>query len=366
VPASYRAAVMAAPNEPLEIREFPAPTLTDGAAILATSYSEVCGTDVHLWHGKLAGVPYPIIPGHVAVGRLAQIRGAIKDIEGEPFREGDLVTYLDVHATCNHCYHCLVAKQPTRCTSRKVYGITYGANDGLLGGWSEAVWLQPGLKLVRIPAGLAPETFIGGGCGLVTAIHAIDRAELRLGNSVVVLGVGPVGQSVIALARQSGAGEIIAVGGPSDRLEFARRMGATHSIGLDLSSDDRAARVRELTGNRGADVVIEAAGPADAVRDALEMVRDGGRVVVCGQYTDSGSVSINPHLLINRKHVELRGTWGSDYSHFHRAVQLAAQFQEVAPWGEMVSHRFGLDDAESALSAVASRDVIKAIIEPGL
>lgn len=357
---------MPGPNEPIEIREYPAPDLEQGAALLSTSYSEVCGTDVHLWHGKLAGVPYPIIPGHVAVGEVAAIRGKMLDIHGNDFKEGDLVTYLDVHETCGHCYHCVVVNQPARCSSRKVYGITYSADDGLLGGWSEAVWLQKGLKLVRIPRTLSPETFIGGGCGLVTAIHAIDRAEIRLGSSVAVLGVGPVGQSAIALARQSGAGEVIAIGGPQDRLDFAREMGASQVVGLDLSTEERGARVRELTRGRGVDIVIEAAGPAGAVRDALEIVRDGGRVVVCGQYTDSGTVPINPHLHINRKHVELRGCWGSDYSHFHRAVELASQFQGTVPWSRMVTKRFTLDETQGALEAVASRTIVKAIVAPGI
>ena len=361
---TYRAAAMVAPHEPLKIRELPEPHLDEGAAILHTSYSEVCGTDVHLWHGRLAGVPYPIIPGHVAVGTLSKIRGTIRDIDGEAFKEGDVVTYLDVHETCNHCYQCLVAKQPTRCPSRKVYGITYSLNDGLLGGWSEAVWLQKGLKLVRIPGGLSPETFIGGGCGLVTALHAIDRGEIRLGNSVAVLGVGPVGQSATALARLSGAAEVIAVGAPDGRLDFATRMGASHTVPLELTSKERAARVREITGGRGADIVIEAAGAADAVTDALDMVRDGGRVVVCGQYTDSGDVPINPHRQINRKHVELRGCWGSDFSHFYRAVDIAAQFGGAIPWSEMVGRRYRLDETESALNAVADRSLIKAIVTP--
>ena len=360
----YRVAVMLAPNKPIELREIAEPNLDEGAALLHTSYSEVCGTDVHLWHGKLAGVPYPIIPGHVAVGTLGKIRGTMRDINGESFKEGDAVTYLDVHETCNHCYQCLVAKQPTRCPSRKVYGITYGLSDGLLGGWSEAVWLQKGLKLVRIPDGLSPETFIGGGCGLVTAIHAIDRAEIRLGNSVVVLGVGPVGQSAVALARLSGAAEVIAVGGPEDRLEFAMKMGASHTVPLELSANERAARIRQITGGRGADIVIEAAGIAGAVTDALDMVRDGGRVAVCGQYTDSGDIALNPHRQINRKHVELRGVWGSDYSHFHRAVQIAAQFGDSVPWGAMVSRRFNLEETNAALEAVASRSVLKAIVTP--
>jgi threonine dehydrogenase-like Zn-dependent dehydrogenase len=324
----------------------------------------VCGTDVHLHHGRLAGVPYPLIPGHVSVGRLEHIRGTIHDIEGVPFREGDLVTFLDVHESCNACYQCLVAKQSTRCPHRKVYGITYGANDGLLGGWSEQIWMKPGVKLVRIPEGLDPEAFIGGGCGLVTAMHAIDRAEIRLGQSVVVLGAGPVGQSVVALSALSGAGEIIVVGGPPDRLEFARSMGATQVIGLDVPAEERTERVRALTGGRGADVVIEAAGATEAVPQALDAVRDGGRVVVVGQYTDHGTVPLNPHTQLNRKHVELRGCWGSDYSHFHRAVEVAARNSSRVPWRAMVANRFDLAHCGDALEAVRNQSVLKALIVP--
>ena len=363
MPETVLAATMPAPNEPVRVREFTPPTLDPGGAILRTLYAEVCGTDVHLHHGRLAGVPYPIIPGHVSVGTLAEIRGTILDIEGTPFAEGDLVTFLDVHETCNACYQCLVAKQTTRCPRRRVYGISYGAEEGLLGGWSQAIWIKPGVRLVRIPAGLDPETFIGGGCGLVTALHAIDRAEIRLGNSVAVLGVGPVGQSAIALAALSGAGEIVAVGGPSDRLDFARRMGATRVLPLEIPHTDRAADIRARTGGRGVDVVIEAAGVPEAVPEALDLVRDGGRVVVCGQYTDHGPVSINPHSQINRKHVELRGCWGSDFSHFHRAVELAARHGARVPWREMASRRFPLARAGDALRAVERRDVVKAVIE---
>jgi L-iditol 2-dehydrogenase len=353
-------------HRPLEVRELPAPDLEPGAALLQTMYSEVCGTDVHLHHGRL-DVPFPIIPGHVSVGIVAALRngsGAARDVEGERIREGDVVTFLDVHETCNACYHCLVAQQPTRCGKRRVYGITYSANDGLLGGWAEAIWMKPGVKMVRLPKDLAPETFIGGGCGLVTALHAVDMAHVRLGESVAVLGVGPVGQSIVALAALSGAGEVIAIGAPDDRLAFARRMGATQTAGLDLTSEDRVAAVRAATRNRGADVVIEASGSPDAVSQALDMVRDGGRVVICGHYTDNGPVEIHPHWQINRKHVEIHGCWGSQYHHFHRAVQLAARFGDRVPWGEMVTSRYGLDQAGDALSVVESRTAIKALIVP--
>ena len=129
---------MPGPREPLRIATLPTPYLEPGAALLRTLYSEVCGTDVHLHHGKL-DVPFPIIPGHVSVGVVEASGGRLKDINGQTIKEGDTVTFLDVAETCNNCYYCLVARQPTRCPSRKVYGITYSAKDGLLGGWSEAI-----------------------------------------------------------------------------------------------------------------------------------------------------------------------------------------------------------------------------------
>src|SRR5437764_12301305 len=159
----YQAAVFPAPNVPIEIREFPEPELEPGAALLHTMYSEVCGTDVHLHHGKLAGVPYPIIPGHVGVGVVAKARGSLTNINKEPIKEGDVVTFLDVHETCHDCYYCLVAGQPNRCPSRKVYGITYSANDGLLGGWSEAMYMKPGVKMIHITKAVAAEACIRRG-----------------------------------------------------------------------------------------------------------------------------------------------------------------------------------------------------------
>jgi threonine dehydrogenase-like Zn-dependent dehydrogenase len=355
---------MPAPRQRMEVRELPWPALEPGSAMLRTLYSEVCGTDVHLHHGQLAGVPYPIIPGHVSIGHLAAIRGDITDIEGNPFREGDLVTFLDVHETCGRCYECLVTKQTTRCPRRRVYGISYGVADGPLGGWADHIWMKPGVKLVRIPQGLDPVKFIAGGCGLVTAVHAVERGEIRLGMSVAVLGAGPVGQAAVALARLSGAHPVIAIGAPASRLAFATRMGASHTVSLDVSHEERAAHVRSLTGGRGVDVVIEAAGDPQAVTQALDLVRDGGRVVVAGQYTDGGDVVLNPHRQINKKHVEMRGCWGCDYSHVHRAMQLLGQQAGTLPWGEAITARFGLDRTNEALQAVESRAAVKAVIEP--
>jgi len=150
----FLAAVMPAANVPLRIDEFAPPTLERNAALLRTLYSEVCGTDVHLHHGRL-DVPFPIIPGHVSVGVIEQSGGELRDIDGNAIKEGDVVTFLDVHETCGACYHCLVTKQSTRCPHRKVYGITYGVSDGLLGGWSQALYMRPGVRMIHLPQHLA-------------------------------------------------------------------------------------------------------------------------------------------------------------------------------------------------------------------
>src|SRR5215813_10194256 len=134
----------------------------------------------------LDGVPYPLVPGHVSVGRLSKIRGQLIDVDGRPFREGERVTFLDVHRTCNACWYCLVAKASTSCPHRKVYGITYGLKDGLCGGWAEQIYLKPGTHCIHVETNA--ETFMAGGCALPTALHAVERGEIRLGDNVLVLG----------------------------------------------------------------------------------------------------------------------------------------------------------------------------------
>src|SRR5437763_15754800 len=145
-------AVIPRPNTPVELREVPSPELEENSALFEVELSEVCGTDVYLQRGQLEGVPSPLVPGHVSVGRLIKIRGRLFDVEGREFREGDRVTFLDVHRTCNACRYCLVAKATTRCPQRKVYGITYGHDDGLCGGWADQVYLTPGTRVLRVDA----------------------------------------------------------------------------------------------------------------------------------------------------------------------------------------------------------------------
>ncbi len=359
-----RAAVMTAPGTPIEVRDLPHPRIDPGGILLETIFSEVCGTDVHLWHGRLAGVPYPIVPGHVSVGRVAETGGRVSDLDGRPIAVGDLVTFHDVHETCHRCWFCRVGAQ-NRCPHRKVYGITYGVSDGLLGGWSEVIQLKPGVGVIPLPEQVYARLLIAGGCGLATALHAIDRAGIRIGDRVAVQGAGPVGLSAAILASLSGAGPVIVVGGPESRLEIARLMGVDETIPLDSTSpDERIDRVRELTGGRGADVTIEATGSPAAIPEGMLMTRDAGRYVIAGQYTDAGDATINPHAMINRKHLDVRGVWGAGYDHFQRMIEVLARHGDRIGWERMIGRGYGLDEMNEALADVEAGRVVKAIVAP--
>ena len=359
------AAVIPAPHRPVELREYPEPDIAPGGMLLRTEFSEVCGTDVHLWHGRLAGVPYPLIPGHVSIGFADKIRGEVIGGDGTRLREGDRVVFYDVHRACGRCYACAVSGTPTKCPSRKVYGITDGAADGLFGGWSEAIYLEPGVVAARLPDGVRSEDYIGGGCGLITAVHAIDRAALRLTDSVLVQGTGAVGLSIVALARLSGAGPVIAIGAPGDRLDLARRMGADLALDVTATSPaERSERVRALTSGRGVDVAIEASGAPAAVEEAPTLIRDGGRYVIAGHYTDAGPSAINAHQHINKKHLEIRGCWGSEAGHFLRAVQLLERHAATVPFRDIGARVYPLDQLNEALADAAAYRIPKALVAP--
>lgn len=359
------AAVMPAPRVPVEIREFPDPVLAPGSAQLRTLYSEVCGTDVHLWHGRLAGVPYPIIPGHVSVGLVEKLRGPMTAADGRPVAEGDRLVFFDVHRTCGRCRACTVARTPTRCASRRVYGITDPASEGLFGGWAQAIYLEPGVVVAQLPESVPAEAYIGGGCGLITAVHAIERAAISLGDAVLVQGTGAVGLSAIALAKLAGATRVIAIGAPADRLALAEVMGADYLIDLEVGdAARRLEEVREQTGGLGVDVAIEAAGSARAVEEGLSLVRDGGRYVIAGHYTDAGPSTINVHQQINRKHLEIRGCWGSEVGHFVRALRVLEAHHATIPWAAIGARTYALTELNDALADAEAMRLPKALVKP--
>ncbi len=350
-------------ERPFRIEEVEIPPLTEGAILARMVMAGVCGTDVHILRGQVP-IQVPAILGHENVARVEEIGGEkpLRDITGKPIQVGDLITWLP--KSCMQCYNCTILKDPSKCERRLGYGgwIPAWEHPYLVGGFAEYVWLLPGSDIVVVND-VAPEAVVLGDA-LRVMVHALDRiGGLDYGDAVVVQGSGAVGVMGALLAKDAGASQVIVVGGPAPRLDLVRELGADAVIDIfQAKAPERIARVLEMTGGRGADVVLEATGVPSAVAEGLEMVRINGRYVIAGHYGDAGTVPLNPHL-INRKQVTITGAWSADNSHFLRGLALLRKLSPEA-LSKLVRPRFTLDEVNEALIATERQESVKAVITP--
>jgi threonine dehydrogenase-like Zn-dependent dehydrogenase len=348
-------------ERPFVIERLAVPPLVEGAVLGRMLMAGVCGTDVHILHGRVP-VKVPTILGHENVARVEAIGGdgPLYDITGRAVGVGDAITWLP--KSCQACYNCTVLGDPAKCERRIGYGgwLAADRHPYLVGGFAEYVWLLPGSDIVTIPPGVSPEAVVLGDA-LRVMVHGLERiGGLEYGDSVVVQGCGPVGIMGLLLARDAGAGRVIVIGAPAARLALARELGADETIDIgQVPAGERIERVLALTGGRGADVVFECAGVPAAVAEGLEMVRINGRYLIAGHYGDAGPVPLNPHL-INKKQITITGAWSAANKHFLRGLHLLAKL----PVERLVTHRFTLDQVNEALIAAERQELLKAVIVP--
>ena len=290
-----QAAVLVQPGK-YELREYRLPEPAPGCVLVKMELSGICGTDKHTYQGfttQYAGtgegkqIRFPIIQGHENVGTIAAIGGdgLYSDFEGIPLKVGDRVV-VGANVWCGECYYCRHDFPYYFCQNMTDYGNNLCAADPphLFGGWSQFMYIIPGSFLVRVPDELPSEVAVLTEIMAVTV--GLDRAKqmsvfpseaFLFDDTVVVLGVGPLGMCFLMKARMLGAGNIIAVDLSDFRLQFAKRLGADYVINASNTTlAERLDFVRGLTHGRGADMVIGTAGVPQAVPEALDMMRLGG------------------------------------------------------------------------------------------
>lgn len=354
-------------KKPLVLREYPIPAkIEPGAALVRIKIAGICGTDVHLWNGQLP-IPTPVILGHETLGVIEKIGEELEeDWVGNPLKKGDRITWA-AGRYCGKCYHCRVLEQPTRCLKRKAYGISFPSEEPphILGGYSEYIYLLPNTAIFKVPDTLPSETVIGAGCGLATAVHGVERVDVKWGDTVLVQGTGPVGLAALALSKDRGARKIIMVGGPAHRLKIAKRFGADEIIDIERTrnQEERIKKVKKMTDNIGVDVVLECVGIPQAVPEGLEMVRDGGKYLVLGHYGDAGEIPINPHVF-TRKQMKLYGSWAYLPRHMWQGIRFLNDRRKQFPFETLITHRFPLEKADQALQTTAKWRSAKTVIEP--
>lgn len=373
------AAVLVEPGR-YELHEYPLPEPASGCVLVKLELSGICGTDKHTYQGfttQYAGkqIRFPIIQGHENVGTVAAIGGdgQYTDFEGIPLKVGDRVV-VGANVACGHCYYCRHDFPYYFCQNMADYGNNLCAGDAphLFGGWSQYMYIIPGSFLVRVPDELPSEIAVLTEIMAVTV--GLDRAKqmsvfpseaFLFDDTVVVLGVGPLGMCFLMKARMLGAGNIIAVDLSDYRLQFARRLGADHVINASNTTlAERLDFVRALTHGRGADLVIGTAGVPQAVPEALDMMRLGGLLVEAGNFSDLGEVAINPHRHICAKSARILGVGGEEPAAYGPSMRQMARYMQAYPLKEFVSHRFPLHDVEAAVHKAIAADSMKVAITP--
>jgi len=377
------AATLVQPGQ-YEVREYPLPEPGPGCVLVKMELSGICGTDKHTYQGYInqyAGIGegktirFPIIQGHENVGTVAAIGGNdhYTDFEGIPLAVGDRVV-VGANVSCGDCYYCRHDFPYYFCQNMTDYGNNLSAADPpfLFGGWSQYMYIVPGSFLVRVPDDLPSEVAVLTEVMAVTV--GLDRAKqmsafpseaFLFDDTVVVLGVGPLGMCFLMKARMLGAGNIIAVDLSDYRLQFAKRLGADHVLNASKTNlADRLDFVRGLTQGRGADLVIETAGVPQAVPEGLEMLRLGGLLLEAGNFSDLGEVPISPFRHLCSKSVRILGVGGEEPASYGPSMRQMARYLRTYPLREFVSHRFPLRDVEAAVQKSIAPDSMKVAIAP--
>jgi L-iditol 2-dehydrogenase len=368
----------------LSVERFPLPDPEPGAVILRMLYSGICGTDKHTWRGEslqYAGtdheraVPYPLICGHENVGVIEAVGDGPPPVDdlGRPLGVGDRVVPAP-NLTCGRCRFCLGEGYPYYlCTALEDYGnsLTCARPPHLFGGWGERMYLLPGTRLFRVPDGLP--SHVAALTEVMAVTHGLDAARsmtalgggFRLGDTVAVVGVGPLGLMHLAKAAMLGAGRLIAIDLLADRLAHAEGFGA--ELCLDASRTDAADRlhaVREATAGLGADVVVDCSGVSATFVEALELARPGGTLIEAGAFVDTGTVELDPNRHVCTPGRTVLGVGGETLEQYGPSLAMLARTADRFPWDRAITHQVGLDEVGDALELAQTGAAMKVLVAP--
>jgi threonine dehydrogenase-like Zn-dependent dehydrogenase len=255
----------------------PDPALADpGDVIVRVRAAAICGSDLHVYRGLETGLDAGTVMGHELAGEVVEVGPRVAR-----FRPGDLVV-SPFTTSCGDCFYCRLGLT-ARCVRGQLFGWVEEGR-GLHGVQAEYVRVPlADSTLVAVPEGALPEEALFAGDILATGWFGAESAGAAPGRSVAVVGCGPVGLMAVIAARELGAERIFAVDALPDRLALAARWGAEP---VDFQAEDPIERIREETGGRGADAVVEAVGTPQASRLAFGLVRPGGTIAAVGVHVE--------------------------------------------------------------------------------
>lgn len=343
-----RAVIFQAPGS-VEVQERPTPqTVAADDAVVRIDASGICGSDLHIFHGRVQIEPGFTI-GHEFVGTVVEAGEAVTRVAA-----GDRVLGC-FHSACGTCFFCLRGAFH-KCEEMRVFG-----HGKLLGGLQgtqaeQALVPRANMTLRKVPEGISDEVALFAGDVMGTGYHAVARADISPGDSVAVLGLGPVGLCAVQVALAAGAGPVLAIDTVAPRLELARSFGAT---AVHLTEENPREQAKLLTDGRGVDASIDAVGHPDALDLAIRLARRAGTVVAIGVYAEPCQVHMG---LVWIKALTLRSGHANVIAHVDRVLgMLSSGALDPSP---LVTHHMPLDDAPDAYALYDRREAMKIVLTP--
>lgn len=343
-----RALVKSGPGVGMELRDVPRPLVGPSDVLVHVQFAGVCGTDLHIWEwDRWASTRMhpPVIIGHEFAGVIAEL-GPEAEAAGL-LAVGDAVT-AEGHIICGHCRQCRIGHGHL-CQRTQIIGVD---RDGAFADFIA----MPASNVMRLD-GISPE--IGAIMDpMGNAVHTVLEGGDVPGEVVFVLGCGPIGCFAVGVARAAGAALVIASDLNPRRLELARAMGA--HVTLNPATDDVVARIRELTGGDGADLVCELSGHPAGHAQAFAAARLGGRVNLLGTPSQVTEVDFAREIIF--KGLTLYGVTGRKmYSTWHQ-MQRFLRAGQLDPH-PVLTHRFPLSGIAEAIDVIKGGEAGKVILE---
>jgi len=331
----------------VELLDVPKPTPSYGQALVEVKAAGVCGSDVHFYRGKYdAYLNPPVVLGHEFSGVVSELGPGVDGLA-----VGTRVT-VETHAkVCGKCRFCNTG-QYNLCMQRVAFG--YGTN----GAFTDYVAV-PVNRAHVLPVNVS---FEEGALTEPTAVvhHAlIDRTPLIPGSAIAILGPGPIGLLTLQMAKNLGISMAIVTGLSSDRmrLDLAKKLGA--GVVIDVEKEDPVTTVKGLTNGVGADIVFETSGSAPAMRQAIQMVRNGGQITRIGHGAGEMRVDLDP---ITVRQITIQGTFSHTWGNWEGALQSVSSGKVSVK--DLITHRFNISEWKKSFELMEKQESVKIILYP--
>jgi 2-desacetyl-2-hydroxyethyl bacteriochlorophyllide A dehydrogenase len=343
-----QAVTFQAPGE-VRIEARPEPELSArDDAVVRVEATGVCGSDLHIYHGRVAIEPGFTL-GHEFVGTVVAAGDGVTEVA-----EGDRV----LGCYCSACGNCFFCRRGDfhECDNGRVFG--HGETLGSLQGAQAEQVLVPhaNLTLRRVPDGMPDDAALFAGDVMGTGWYAVDQAGIRPGDSAAVLGLGPVGLCAVQAAKAAGAARVIGIDSVEERLGVASGLGADP---VHLTEGDPRGAIKSATDGRGVDAAIDAVGHPDALELACRVTRKAGTVVAIGVYAERVQVHMG---IVWIKALTLRTGRANVIGHVDRVLaMMAGGVLDPTP---LVTHHMRLADASEAYAVYDRREALKIVMTP--